>query len=171
MPNMLPDILALLCLIGAVGLLIALSVIDLRTFLLPNVLVLPFALLAPVYHYCTGFSYLGPWAIVIGGVIGFGFMFGMRAAANAYYKDDALGLGDVKLMGAGGLWLGGEGTLLAITGGAFAGLIIGLLYAVVMAKKEGKELNLNKMAVPAGPGFAVGIIGVGIWMFHDFRLF
>ena len=162
------DIIAVLCLIGALSLLLILSIIDLKTYLLPNVLVAPFAVLAPVFHWSTGFYYLNIQQILLGGIVGFLVLYGIRAAGNKYYGQDSLGLGDVKLLGAAGLWLGLEGGLFAMSVGAFAGLLHGIGYALIKKIKTGQPLSLARLTIPAGPGFAVGIILIGSWMFKGF---
>ncbi len=159
------EIISLLCLLGSVLLLLLLSIIDLKTFLLPNIYVAPFALLAPIFHLTTDFYYLDLHGILLGGATGFLILYLIRAAGNKYYGQDSLGLGDVKLLGAGGLWLGYEGVLIAMTVGAFAGLIHGIVYALVIKLKTGKPYNIRRLVIPAGPGFALGIILVGGWMF------
>lgn len=161
--------IALLCLVAAAGLLIALSVIDLRVRLLPNVLVLPFALLGVVFHIATNGHYLDITSVLLGGIAGFGLLFAVRAVANHIYKQDALGLGDVKLLGAAGLWLGPEMVMMALSVGAFAGLLHGVGIALWTAYKTKSKPRFAKLQLPAGPGFAVGIILVAIYMFHDFR--
>ncbi len=104
------DLIACACLIFAGLLLVILSVIDLRVRLLPNIYVLPLALLGVVFHLTTSFDFLSsPHDMIAGGIIGFMILFLLRLAGNHYYGQDTLGLVDVKLMGAGGLWLGGGG--------------------------------------------------------------
>lgn len=155
------------CLALAAFLLLMLCIIDLRHRLLPNVLVFPFALLGIAFHVLTDFQVLGYKDVLIGGAAGYGFLFILRAGANAYYKQDALGLGDVKLMGAAGLWLGLEGVLTALTVGAFAGLLHGVLYAFYLALKNRAKPNFHRLAIPAGPGFAVGIVASALWILHE----
>lgn len=156
-----------LCLITALALLVILSVIDLRVRLLPNVYVLPLAICGVIFHVSTGFSYLpSPHDMLIGGGVGFMMLYLLRATANRYYGQDALGLGDVKLMGAAGLWLGIDGVLFAMTLGAVAGLIHGLGYAALVALRNKAPLSLSRLEIPAGPGFALGIIAVAGWYYH-----
>lgn len=157
----------MICLASALLLLVVLSIIDLRVRLLPNIFVFPFAVLAPVFHFTTEFQIIGFQDMIIGGLVGFFFLFILRAAANVYYKQDALGLGDVKLMGAAGLWLGMEGVLFALTIGAFAGLLHGILYALFVAIKNKSAPNFHRLAIPAGPGFAVGILVTALWILHE----
>lgn len=165
------DVITLACLtIGAV-LLIALAVIDLKTRLLPNRLVLPFALLGILFHTATNFTILSPLAVASGGALCFALLYGLRAAANFMYKDDTLGLGDIKLMGAAGLWLGPELVMLALSAGAFAGLMHGIIYALYIAAKNQTKPNFKRLKIPAGPGLVVGIIIGGYLLLQDVHPF
>jgi leader peptidase (prepilin peptidase)/N-methyltransferase len=164
----LAPLIALLCAIAACGLLVALSVIDLRVRLLPNKLVLPLAILGVIFHTVMGWAYITPLDMIAGGAMGFGILYGIRYTANRLYKMDTLGLGDVKLMGAAGLWLGPDGVLMALILGAMLGMAHGLIVAFYLSRQSGKKINLNTLEVPAGPGFALGIAVMG---FHQFLPF
>lgn len=163
------DWIACACLLAATGLLIALSVIDLRIRLLPNKLVLPFALLGILFHITTKWHYLDLTGVLLGGLAGFGTLYIIRAAANYVYKQDALGLGDVKLMGAAGLWLGPEMVMAALSAGAFAGLLHGIAVALKTAHSTKSKPQFARLQIPAGPGFAIGIALVAAYAFQDFR--
>jgi prepilin signal peptidase PulO-like enzyme (type II secretory pathway) len=164
------ELAALLCIVIAVILLIILAYIDLKTYLLPNIFVAPFALLGIIFHIFTEFSYLTWEAVLIGGLGGYGLLWTIRFFGNKYYGQDSLGLGDVKLLGASGLWLGIEGVLFAMTLGAIAGLIHGLIYATHTKIKMQKPFNFRRLTIPAGPGFVIGILGVGGWIYKSFVL-
>lgn len=168
---MVETFIAYACLLAAAVALIALCVIDLRVRLLPNVIVLPFAILAVIFHFVTAFTILDYISVICGGILGYGFLFILRVIANHIYKQDALGLGDVKLMGAAGLWLGIEGIFIALTLGAFAGLLHGLAYGVYIAAKTKTKPDFHRLAIPAGPGFAVGIVASGVWLLHENSFF
>ena len=159
-----------LCLALAAALLIALSVIDLRVRLLPDKLVLPFALLGILFHITTKWHYLDLTGMLFGALAGFGILFLIRAVANYVYKQDALGLGDVKLMGAAGLWLGADMVMMALSVGAFAGLIHGIAVGLWIAYKTKSRPQFARLQIPAGPGFAIGIVLVAAYMFHDLKL-
>jgi leader peptidase (prepilin peptidase)/N-methyltransferase len=160
--------LALVCLVGALGVLLVLSIIDLKTRLLPNEWVLGFAVLGIVFHICTKSAYASPADIALGAAEGFLSLFLLRAVANRLYDADTLGLGDVKLMGAAGLWLGPD-VMIAMAAGAFVSLIHGFVIAALEARKNGGGLNLSGLSLPAGPGFACGIVLAGLWKFAYFR--
>jgi leader peptidase (prepilin peptidase)/N-methyltransferase len=160
--------LALGCLFSALALLIALSLIDLKTRLLPNKLVAPFAMLGIIFHIVTHWFYLTPLQLLLGAFVGAGILYGIRFTANRIYKQDTLGLGDVKLLGAAGFWLGPDGVLMAMILGAFAGLLHGLAVALWQTLHHKKKFNLSRLEIPAGPGFAIGIIAVGLYLFLPF---
>lgn len=161
------EVLAILSLAGALILLFALSYIDLRDGLLPNELVMGLAATGLVFHLCLLFYYLSMADMVMGAVVGGGILYAIRQCANFIYKEDALGLGDVKLMAAGGIWLGLEGILIAMTIGAFAGFIHGLSVALISMRKAGIKASLSRFSIPAGPGFAAGLLATAIYLFRD----
>lgn len=160
---------AMACLCGGFGMLTLLSAVDLKTRLLPNEMVLGFATLGIVFHLTTLAKFVEPIDIFVGFSVGFASLYVLRAIANRFYKSDALGLGDVKLMGAGGIWLGSEGIMLAMALGALAGMIHGIGYALYESHVNGTKFNLSRLQIPAGPGFAVGIIIVAMYLFRDFN--
>lgn len=165
MPEWFAPLIAFFCVLAGGGLLIALSVIDLRVRLLPNILVLPFALLGIIFHTATGWAHITPIDAVAGAAMGFGILYGIRYTANRIYQMDTLGLGDVKLMGAAGLWLGPDGVLMALILGPILGMVHGLVMAYAAHKKTGEKINLNRLEVPAGPGFALGIAILGLYQY------
>jgi leader peptidase (prepilin peptidase)/N-methyltransferase len=82
--------------------------------------------------------------------------------------EDALGLGDVKFMGACGLFLGLENILLALSLGAMLGIFHGFLLQYYIKKSTGKAPDISRINVPAGVGLAIGVIlvsfyGFGFW--------
>ena len=100
-----------------------------------------------------------------GAAEGGGILYIIRFFGNRHYKQDTLGLGDVKLMAASGLWLGIEGIVTAMTIGAFAGLVHGVLVSLIRAAKEKTRPNLHRLMIPAGPGFCIGIAIMLIWQY------
>jgi len=160
------DIATLFIAFSGIFVLGILSYIDLRTFILPNIWVAAFALLGFVFLLIDGFQEISVHESAYGALAGFWTLYTIRAVGNWYYKQDSLGLGDVKLLGAGGIWLGLEGVFFAITVGAFAGLIHGIIYAIYIAYKNKQPINMTRLRIPAGPGFAAGIIIMGAIQYH-----
>lgn len=157
-------IISVLCLCGAIGLLAALFIIDLRHFLLLDKFVFPFGVLGAFFHTCTHFLLLSPTYMVMGAALGGGLLWIIRWGGTKYYKQEAMGLGDVKLLLAAGVWLGPEHTITAILLGAIAGLFHGLGFAGLRALKTG-VFSIDRLIIPAGPGFIVGIIAAFMWAF------
>jgi len=76
------------------------------------------------------------------------------------------------LMAAAGLWLGPYYSMIALSAGAFAGIVIGLVFLALpherpddLVPQEGD--GLMKTAIPAGPGFCVGIVAALAWMIKE----
>lgn len=152
---------AVAALVIALILLIILTAIDLRERLLPNIYVFPFAVLGLVFHAATNFELISLEQSLLGGIGGYLFLWLIRQGGNWYYQQESLGLGDVKLIGAAGLWLGPEHMIIAVIIGASASLVHGLIYAAV------KKLSLKRLEIPAGPGLIFGIIAMIAWMLRD----
>lgn len=162
------EIITLLCVVAAIGLLVALSLIDLKHWILPDELNLALGICGIAFHFSTGYAFLTITDLLIGGLVGAGLLYAIRFFANRHYGRDTLGLGDVKLLGAAGLWLGPDGALQAVTIGAFAGLIHGVVYAAYLSYKNKTKFSIKDFAIPAGPGFAIGILAIGIYMFASY---
>ena len=162
--------IALGCLVGAIILLGMLSIVDIKKRLLPNEMVTGFATLGMVFHLTTMAGFVSVTDIALGGIGGFAIMYIIRAIANRIYGQDALGLGDVKLIGAGGVWLGPDAIMLAIATGALVALIHGVFYAFLEARKTKRKPDFVNLKIPAGPGFAIGLILCGILEFWNFRV-
>lgn len=162
------ETLPLLCLIAAPILLVILSAIDLKHWILPDELNLALGITGIAFHMLTAYRFLDIQDMLIGAAIGGGLLYVIRFFANRYYGQDSLGLGDVKLLAAAGFWLGVDGTLQAITLGAFAGLIHGLLYAATIAIKNKSRFSIKRLMIPAGPGFCIGIFIAGCILFHSY---
>lgn len=166
-PQMI-DLLAFLCLPVAAILLIVLSAIDLKHWILPDELNLALGITGIAFHFLTAYQFLDMPQMLMGAAMGAGLLCIIRFFSNRHYGRDTLGLGDVKLLGAAGLWLGLDGTLEAITIGAGAGLIHGLVYAAYIAIKNKTRFSITQLSIPAGPGFAVGIAVAGYFMFDTY---
>ena len=162
------DILSLLCIPAAIALLLALSIIDLKHWILPDELNFALGVCGILFHFSSGYLFMDIKDMLIGGVTGAGMLYVIRHFANKYYERDTLGLGDVKLLGAAGLWLGLDGVLQAVTLGAMAGLVHGIGYAAYLRIKHKTPFSLSQLSIPAGPGFAAGIFCVGAYMFHPY---
>lgn len=165
-------VLAALCLLIAAGLLVWLSIVDLREWILPNEIILGLAACGIVFHFLLFGSVIGPWEMAQGALAGGGVLYAIRAVSNRVYKRDTLGLGDVKLFLAGGLWLGPYYVMIALAAGAILGMVIGIVFLLLphshpedIAPQEGD--GFMKTSVPAGPGFCLGlIVGIAVMLYE-----
>jgi len=151
------DIISITLTLTAIAILLTLAVIDLRVRLLPNIAVLGLALSGFAFHASTLFFYAPVQDLMVGAFIGGGTLYMIRLAGNMAYKSETLGLGDVKLMAAGGLWLGSYFILPALIIGAIAGIIHGVLLMAIHRYKTKEFAAFSTFSLPAGPGFAAGL--------------
>lgn len=128
--------------------LIALAVIDFETGFLPDAITLPLALIGLAVNAWAGL--FATWqAALIGAVAGYAVFW---LIAEIFYRlrgVEGLGLGDAKLLGALGAWMGWQ-TLPAIV---FIGSIIGLVLALTM-RASGRKISAQT-ALPFGPALAI----------------
>jgi leader peptidase (prepilin peptidase) / N-methyltransferase len=110
---------------------------------------LPFNLEALIPHagpYLTGFL-----NSLIGLILGGGLLLSIGWAWEKLRHIEAMGGGDVKLMGMVGSFLGWKGALLTIMLGALTGSVVGVLLMVLKKHKMGK-------LIPFGPFLAAGAL-------------
>lgn len=139
------------------------SFIDLDHFYLPDrvtiggmVLGVPASFLVPELQGArTGLAALG-WS-VSGMAFGFFFLWGIGRLFTKLMKKDAMGFGDVKLLGAVGAFFGPWAVLFTIVVSSLAGSVAGL--ALIL---RGKARLGGGTAVPYGPFIAIGTL---CWMF------
>jgi leader peptidase (prepilin peptidase) / N-methyltransferase len=141
---------------------VALTAIDLDTHLLPNAIVYP-TYVVGVVLLATSALLVGDTAALIGAGIGAASLF-VAYLIMALAYPGGMGLGDVKLAGALGLFLGflSWGALIV---GAFAAFLLGGLFSIVLliTRRAGR-----KSGIPFGPWMLAGawlgvFIGDGAW--------
>jgi leader peptidase (prepilin peptidase)/N-methyltransferase len=131
--------------IGLILLVVPIALIDLETRLIPNRLTLPGAVLALALGLALDPS--GEPGRLIAGVAAGGFLL---LAALAY--PGGMGMGDVKLAGMMGLFLGS-----AVAPALFIALLSGTAVGAVVIARKGPRAG-RKTAVPFGPFLALGAI-------------
>jgi leader peptidase (prepilin peptidase)/N-methyltransferase len=128
--------------------MIALFVIDLQHKILPNVITLPGIVIG---FLVSGVAGPGWVASLIGIAVGAGSLF---AIAEIYYlvrHEEGLGMGDVKMLGMIGAFLGWKLALVTLVFSSLTGSIVGV--GVLVAKKESL-----KYALPFGTFLAAGAL-------------
>jgi leader peptidase (prepilin peptidase)/N-methyltransferase len=129
---------ALYC--GLFSMLLTLSVIDWRTYTIPNGINLVIFILGLVRLLTD----LKNWPLYVVGMLSVSVVFLILYALT---RGNGLGMGDIKLVGAAGLLLGWQNMLLAVLVGSLSGALI---HSARMKKGAGKKLAF-------GPYLAGGI--------------
>lgn len=118
----------------------------------------------PVYAVA---SLKGLFESAMGIMIGSGMILWIALGAETILRKEAMGFGDVKLMGGIGAFLGWQGATFALFGGAVIGTIVVLIWAVIRAaivksagEKKGDSNNggLIGREIPFGPMLASGAL-------------
>jgi len=153
--DVLPFALALIAFLYLASISVALTLIDLDIQRLPNVIVLPAYIVGAVL-LATSSLLAGDFDALLRAAIGGTSLF-VVYFLMAFLYPGGMGLGDVKLAGVLGIFLGwlGWGPLAV---GAFAPFVLGGLFAIalVISKRAGR-----KSKIPFGPWMLVGAwIGV-----------
>ena len=128
--------------------MIVLFVVDLQHHILPNVITLPGIVIG---FLCSTLVGPGWQASLIGIVAGGGTLW---AIAEIYYRirhEEGLGMGDVKMLGMVGAFLGWKLVLLTLVIASFSGTLVGV--GVLVLKRESM-----KYALPFGTFLAVGAL-------------
>ena len=111
--------------------------------------------LVPAMHgqeiWWKGLMYSG-----LGLSIGFCSLFAISWIGEKIFKKEAMGFGDVKLLGAIGAFLGWEAVLFTIVASSFLGSIVGVTMIALRSAKMQSE-------IPFGPYIAAGAL---IWSFY-----
>ncbi|AIO18985.1 Type 4 prepilin-like proteins leader peptide-processing enzyme [Candidatus Izimaplasma bacterium HR1] len=114
-----------------ISLMVIVTVSDMYYQIVPNIILLVFL---PVIFGLRMFSSEIIWYYsILGGVLGFCFMYFLAWYGKKRFKREALGGGDIKLYFLIGLFLGVETVFLSLLFAA----ILGLIYSVVFRKKSG----------------------------------
>lgn len=133
--------------------LITLTIIDIKTQYLPDIITIPLIVLGLIQSYFGIFSDIEQ--SLYGAITGFLMLWGINYTFKLIKKQDGMGFGDFKLMAAICAW----------TGVKFIPLIIlissttGIITAIIFAKLSGR--NLYGTPSPFGPSLALaGIVSL-----------
>lgn len=133
------------------GYLFVVAVIDLRTRLILDAMTYPGVVLAVAGNLLlfdmplsslSRSPFFGAW-------VGAGLLYLVRAAGGKFFGEEAMGLGDVKLMAVAGGLLGAEGVVSAFFLGSIAGGVVSVV--LLLARRVGR-----RTPIPYGPFLALG---------------
>lgn len=146
--------------------MICISFIDIDLFIIPDLISLP---AIPIGLACSFFMPQGFVSSLIGAAIGAGALEAVRRGYYLVTKTEGMGVGDIKLMGMIGAFLGWQAAPFSIMVGSLAGLVYGIIFVILPGKGR-------KTQIPFGPFLAFGavlyiFIGPQVvdWYFSMFR--
>ncbi|WP_447896095.1 prepilin peptidase [Vreelandella sp. GE22] len=128
--------------------LLALAVIDFRTFLLPDALTLPLLWLGLIYQLM--FQPFMLQSAVIGAMAGYLVLWSFYWLFKLITGKEGMGYGDFKLLAALGAWLGWAFLPLLLVVSAGLGAVIGLLAQWLIPNMRGKPLPFGPFLALAG---------------------
>ncbi len=144
------------------AILISLSAIDFATYRLPNSITLTGAVFAIILTAIFRRDFLLP--MLLGGITGLGLLIFMGLLGSLLFRKASLGMGDIKLAGMIGLYLGPARTVGMYFIGVLLGAIVGAVVLTIGKKKWGQK-------IPFGPYLAGGALisllyGKEIWKWY-----
>ena len=105
-------------------------------------------------------AWMGLLFSLIGAVAGWGLLWGVATLGTIAFKKEAMGFGDVKLLGAIGAFLGWQGVLFTVIISSLLGATVGITLMLV----GGRKLQSR---IPYGPYLSLAAM---IWIFWGPRL-
>lgn len=106
--------------------LLALSCIDIKVQLLPDRLLAPLGILGLLANIYGAFT--TPSLAIWGLVVGFGCLWAINRLFRLFTRQDGMGLGDAKLLGVLGAWLGVASVPMIVFFAAGIGVIISIIF-------------------------------------------
>jgi prepilin signal peptidase PulO-like enzyme (type II secretory pathway) len=136
--------------------LIILSWIDFKTFLLPDYLTLPLLMLGLMSNSLAWIEWTSPLSSWIGAIAGWGSIYILNLTYRSIKGVDGIGMGDAKLLAALGAFLGWETLPYILIIASCSGLLGGYIW-LKMHQQD------NTQAFPFGPFIALGGIITVLW--------
>jgi len=127
--------------------------IDLKHFIIPNVLTFPMMFVGFIKSFDPNLHSLFPNYLnsLIGGLLGYGIIWAIIYFYKQVRKKEGMGLGDAKLLAVVGFWFG----WISIPFVLFCSSILALLWVVPDLIKKSKKLTSQ---IPFGPYIILGLI-------------
>ena len=136
--------------VGAIGCSVAISVADFRRRIIPDAYLVPHFLIGLLIVNIAPVWICGPKTAAIGAFTGYalgaavGYVFDIIRRHKDPHADTPIGMGDIKLLATGGIWLGPNGLAIA--------LVLSCIFGGIWAKMKKQQF------IPFAPFFVVGSI-------------
>lgn len=132
--------------------LLVMSLIDFKYYILPDelqlLLLILFLVLCFLSNTIIDLLLNGCWGLILGA----GILFLVRIVYLYWRGIEGIGLGDIKLVGIAGLYIGIQGIPFMLLIGSLSTLCIAIPYMLIKKKKD------MKLMLPFGPGLALGFL-------------
>ena len=145
------------------GLIVA-TFVDFDHFIIPNFITFPGMIFGLIWSFVvwlffkeSAFLVQNPMEAILGFAVGAGFLFSIGEIFTRVLKKEAMGFGDVKLLGMLGLFIGWKLVLLTVILSSFVGSIVGVL--MISMKKQKNEQG----HIPFGPYLALAAYIAMVW--------
>ncbi len=129
--------------------LLALSLIDLEHYILPNRIVFPMAVFGIIFELL--FQVIPLWRSLLGLAIGGGLLVLIAVGGKWVFGKEAMGGGDIKLTAMMGLYIGYPYIMLMFFMAAVAASLVGIVMMIGWGKR-------GRDPIPFGPFLALGCI-------------
>lgn len=137
---------------GILGtILVGIAITDARHFLIPDEYTWGGLALGLLLSLRDGLP--GLWRAALGAAVGFALLYAIAWAGEKAFKEEAMGGGDIKMMAMVGTFVGWQGVLLTLFGGALLGTLV--FVPLSIRKKRLVPFGVF-LAVAAGLTFVVG---------------
>ncbi len=131
--------------------LIIISFIDIKEKIIPDVISIPWIIIGFISSFFSqNISYKES---LLGIILGAGVLLFIRTTYKLTAKKEGMGIGDIKLLGMIGAFIGVKGVFFTL----FTSSLAGSLYALFMLIFSDKKIALNK-EVPFGPFLSLGAV-------------
>ena len=136
-------------------LLLTLSIIDIKSFILPNILTLPLIVMGVLQSWFLTQAWQNS---LIGAAAGYGVFVALELGFKKIRGKDGLGRGDAKLLAAGGAWCGWSSLPILILIASTTGLVLALFkFVKTSADKQNTQDTPEENWIPFGPFLAFSI--------------
>lgn len=136
--------------VGAIACVVAISIADFRRRIIPDAYLVPLFLIGLLVINIAPVWICSPKAAAIGAFTGYalgagvGYVFDLIRRNRNPDADTPIGMGDIKLLATGGIWLGPNGLAIA--------LVLSCIFGGIWSKLK------NQRFIPFAPFFMAGAI-------------
>ncbi len=152
------DIATIIEVVVLLPIFVAISWIDFEHYVIPDELTLSIALFGIVFNGIVG-GFERILMGFLGAVIGLGLFYAIGFLGKRAFRREALGEGDIFLMGSVGFLVGWKGVLLV----SFLAALMGAVFGVVVMALRGNRDDTEKIVVPFGPFICAATLVAIIW--------